>query len=47
MRLKTIHRCFQSLYGKEPDSRFAMEVEFKVTADGTLVIKQARPWVFQ
>lgn len=46
VRLKTIHRAFRSLYGKAPDAPFAMEVEFKVTTDDELVIKQARPWVF-
>ena len=46
VRLKTIHREFRSLYGMDPDAPFAMEVEFKVTADDKLVIKQARPWVF-
>ena len=34
---------FRSLY-KAPSS-FAMEVEFKITEEGTLVIKQARPWL--
>ena len=44
--LKTIHREFGALYGTGDDAPFAMEVEFKVTADGALTIKQARPWVF-
>ena len=45
--LETIHDEFAELYGTKPENpRFAMEIEFKVTAGGDLVIKQARPWVF-
>ncbi|RPJ23444.1 MAG: hypothetical protein EHM35_17270 [Planctomycetaceae bacterium] len=37
---------FRLLYGVSPwDRSFAMEIEFKITADGRLCIKQARPWV--
>jgi hypothetical protein len=46
LHLKTIHREFRALYGKAEDEPFAMEVEFKVTHDGRLSVKQARPWVF-
>jgi hypothetical protein len=46
LALKTIHRSFAEAYGKEADDTFAMEVEFKLTAQGTLAIKQARPWVY-
>ena len=45
MCLKTIHREFGRLYQRQSDAGFAMEVEFKVTADGKITIKQARPWV--
>ena len=45
-RLATIHDHFEGLYGPASDERFAMEIEFKVTSDGVLAIKQARPWVF-
>ncbi|MCH1442186.1 MAG: PEP/pyruvate-binding domain-containing protein [Rubripirellula sp.] len=45
-RLAKIHGKFRKLYGEGEDDQFAMEVEFKITKDGKLVIKQARPWVF-
>ena len=45
-RLVTIHDRFAELYGVRYGEAFAMEVEFKVTSDNVLAIKQARPWVF-
>ncbi len=45
--LGKIHGKFARLYGKSiEDESFAMEIEFKITSDGQLAIKQARPWVF-
>ncbi len=45
--LAGIHSRFAKLYKKSKDDElFAMEIEFKITQDGKLVIKQARPWVF-
>ena len=44
--LSTIHIRFGTLYGVAADEEFAMEVEFKITSQGALAIKQARPWVF-
>ena len=44
--LTVIHSAFGALYETEPDARFAMEIEYKVTRDGELSIKQARPWIF-
>ncbi len=41
-----IRSYFRYLYGdrgRDPD--FAMDIEFKITEDGRLNIKQARPWV--
>ena len=44
--LARIHGKFAKLYGAKDDDEFAMEIEFKITKDGQLQIKQARPWVF-
>ncbi len=44
--LEVIHRRFKALYRPDEGEPFAMEIEFKITAENTLAIKQARPWVF-
>ncbi len=44
--LRTVHGRFRDLYQVSANERFAMEIEFKVTSEGRLAIKQARPWVF-
>ena len=44
--LSHIHETFAALYKVPPGDRFAMEIEFKITSSGALVIKQARPWLF-
>ena len=46
LALGTLHDRFAVLYGVEPGEQFAMEIEFKITSDNVLSIKQARPWVF-
>jgi hypothetical protein len=43
--LKRIHNHFAILYHAENNPTFAMDIEFKITADNRLIIKQARPWV--
>ena len=44
--LESIHDHFRVLYNPGPDEPFAMEIEFKITSENILAIKQARPWVF-
>ena len=46
VHLEVIHDRFADLYGVEAGEPFAMEIEFKITSDNVLAIKQARPWVF-
>ncbi|MCK5943107.1 MAG: hypothetical protein KAI24_14100, partial [Planctomycetes bacterium] len=43
--MRVLRDRFARLYGKEDEPGFAMEIEFKVTEQGELLIKQARPWV--
>ena len=44
--LDVIHEEFEELYDPADDEPFAMEIEFKITSEDILAIKQARPWVF-
>ena len=44
--LNAIHDHFKTLYSPGVGEDFAMEIEFKITAQNKLAIKQARPWVF-
>ena len=44
--LEVIHGHFKGLYTPAAGDPFAMEIEFKITRDDILAIKQARPWVF-
>ncbi len=44
--LEVIHEHFEGLYNPVPGEPFAMEIEFKITSENILAIKQARPWVF-
>ena len=44
--MSTIHSSFARLYGVTVQEQFSMEIEYKITAEGRLAIKQARPWVY-
>ena len=44
--LEVIHDDFKELYNPGSSEPFAMEIEFKITSENILAIKQARPWVF-
>ena len=44
--LGTIHSQFRTHFGVPSGEDFAMEIEFKITAENNLAIKQARPWIY-
>lgn len=45
-QMNLLHNHFRSLYNPPGGAvGWAMEIEFKITADGNLAIKQARPWL--
>ncbi|MDX2361465.1 MAG: PEP/pyruvate-binding domain-containing protein [Crocinitomicaceae bacterium] len=43
--MAVIHHEFGILYNALENSSFAMDIEYKITSDNRLIIKQARPWV--
>lgn len=43
--LAVIHDEFKVLYNAANKENFAMDIEYKITSDNQLAIKQARPWV--
>lgn len=43
--MERIQNHFRVVYQAQGDPSFAMDIEFKVTKEGRLAIKQARPWV--
>ncbi len=44
--MTSIDEEFRRLYDIAEGEPFAMEIEYKITRDGDLAIKQARPWIF-
>ena len=43
--LSIIHDEFEQLYNATNNDTYAIDIEYKITSDNQLVIKQARPWV--
>lgn len=43
-KLRRINSRFKALYGQSGNRNFAIEIEFKITLNGELSIKQARPY---
>jgi phosphoenolpyruvate synthase/pyruvate phosphate dikinase len=44
--MEAIQRHFRAAYGiPAGNNTFAMDIEFKITAEGHLNVKQARPWI--
>jgi len=42
--MNVIHDEFEMLYNAQGNNTFAMDIEYKITSDNRLIIKQARPW---
>ncbi len=42
--MQVIHDEFQKLYEVEGNDDFAVDIEYKITSEDQLIIKQARPW---
>ncbi len=43
--LSVIHQEFETLYDAVDNETFSMDIEYKITSENQLIIKQARPWV--
>ncbi|MEZ4686069.1 MAG: PEP/pyruvate-binding domain-containing protein [Bacteroidia bacterium] len=43
--MTVIHNEFAVLYNAVGNETFAVDIEYKITREGQLIIKQARPWV--
>ena len=43
-KMNTLHNHFRTKYSPSNPNTWGMEIEFKITAEGRLAIKQARPW---
>lgn len=43
--MTVIHDTFEEIYGAEGNPTFAVDIEYKITSENQLIIKQARPWV--
>jgi pyruvate, water dikinase len=43
--MESIQAHFKRVYGRDSDPTFAMDIEFKIDRDGSLIVKQARPVV--
>lgn len=43
--MTVIHDSFEEIYDAVGNATFAVDIEYKITSENQLIIKQARPWV--